>query len=311
MSSRPQPQSDTETPPSTDSRTTETPAELANLMASHLLVTPPEPTDRILIPGANAGELRDAVTAHCTDHEYASPTCVSTSVTSEGGSNDTDFLLNPPEGEFEYIIANPPRSIFNAISPDTRQQYSDADYATFEGRPKLSKLFFEQALRCLAPGGTLVFLTPLTHFTDYESDSFRNLLRRHTVHNMFVLPSDSLSERSEPPVLTVLSKPESGAKTSPDEFSSIRIELLQEPTIAQISDADQSSGTIFEDYTDLFRRAREDVLRRESQESASLERNPFDYPEVWPPYTEPIPAPTSPGSDSGSEENNQSSFDSF
>ena len=72
MSSRPQPQSDTETPPSTDSRTTETPAELANLMASHLLVTPPEPTDRILIPGANAGELRDAVTAHCTDHEYAS-----------------------------------------------------------------------------------------------------------------------------------------------------------------------------------------------------------------------------------------------
>jgi len=107
MSSRPQPQSDTETPPSTDSPNHRNPCRTRESHGESPSCNSPEPTDRILIPGANAGELRDAVTAHCTDHEYASPTCVSTSVTSEGGSNDTDFLLNPPEGEFEYIIANP------------------------------------------------------------------------------------------------------------------------------------------------------------------------------------------------------------
>jgi len=99
----------------------------------------------------------------------------------------TDFLLDPPDGEFDYIIANPPYSRYKAIDADKRDQYRE-EFRTATGQFPLYMPFVEQMQRLLADDGHLVFLAPVGYLLSPHASTFRKELRRDTLQSFMQLP---------------------------------------------------------------------------------------------------------------------------
>ncbi len=68
-----------------------------------------------------------------------------------------DFFAYPPEARFDTIIGNPPYVRYRDILPDTQARLSTK---LFDRRSNLYLFFIEKAVRHLAPGGELIFITP-------------------------------------------------------------------------------------------------------------------------------------------------------
>jgi adenine-specific DNA-methyltransferase len=75
-----------------------------------------------------------------------------------------DFVLDPPRGPFEAIVANPPYIRHHRLSPEQkaklREFCASLLHRILDGRAGLHIYFLLRALQLLAPGGRLAFLLP-------------------------------------------------------------------------------------------------------------------------------------------------------
>ena len=73
------------------------------------------------------------------------------------GIAPADFFDLPESAKFATVVGNPPYVRHRDIAPDTRRKL---DMALFDRRANLYLFFIAKALRHLAPGGELIFITP-------------------------------------------------------------------------------------------------------------------------------------------------------
>jgi adenine-specific DNA-methyltransferase len=73
------------------------------------------------------------------------------------GARNIDFFAYPEREKFATVIGNPPYVRFQDVPPHTRKLLRQDG---FDGRSNLYLFFIEKAVRHLAPGGELIFITP-------------------------------------------------------------------------------------------------------------------------------------------------------
>lgn len=118
--------------------------------------------------------------------------------------HEADFLLDPPAGPFDHVVANPPYVRYRSIDPDRRDAYRER-VTVATGQFDLYYCFFEQALRLLRPGGTLTFLTPIRYLTLGNAAALRSRLRQHHVGHVYLMP-EGIFDETVTTVITSLRK---------------------------------------------------------------------------------------------------------
>ena len=77
---------------------------------------------------------------------------------------ERDFILDPPEGHFDGIVANPPYIRHHRLPPERKRLLKELSRRilghAIDGRAGLHIYFLIQALNLLSPGGRLAFLLP-------------------------------------------------------------------------------------------------------------------------------------------------------
>jgi SAM-dependent methyltransferase len=99
----------------------------------------------------------------------------------------TDFLRNPPDGPFNYIVANPPYLAYKDIPDADRDAYREP-FDVAQGQFDLYMPFVEQMLDLLAPDGLLAFLAPVRYLTLPLVQPLRQLLRQYRVATPMLVP---------------------------------------------------------------------------------------------------------------------------
>lgn len=230
----------------------ETPAALADWLASEVLLTEWDSNDRILYPGAGCGNIAAAVHRRCSVRGYTPPEAVfvernpdhisaledrfvGTDATHNHGVppasdvsrrthqanrkpiqdapvdtdvtiHNRDFLKDPPEGSFEFIVSNPPYTAYDQVAKEDRELYNEC-FETATGKYGLFAPFVEQMLDLLAPNGVLVFLAPVQWLTTSSSESLRNLIRRHYPVTPFMVPECAFPDVQVETTLNIVGRP--------------------------------------------------------------------------------------------------------
>ncbi len=194
-----------------------TPRETVDMMVE-LLFRPrtPRPDNTVLDPGCGTGEFIDGILRWCERRGIAPPRI--TGVESDPRHlpvlrakygrrravhvEYADFLADG-RAKYDFIVGNPPYVAITGLSADEKAQYR-ANYATARGRFDLYLLFFEKALRSLAPGGRLVFITPEKYLYVETAGPLRDLLARCHVEGILLLREDTFGQLVTYPTVTVL-----------------------------------------------------------------------------------------------------------
>jgi SAM-dependent methyltransferase len=113
-----------------------------------------------------------------------------------------DFL-QPAARRYDYVVGNPPYVSILGLTPAERQRYRGG-YSTATGRFDLYTLFFEQALRLLAPRGRLVFITPEKYLYVETARPLRQLLLQHHVEELHFTTEDTFAGRVTYPLVTTV-----------------------------------------------------------------------------------------------------------
>jgi SAM-dependent methyltransferase len=151
-----------------------TPKNLAEDVVQGLLEpNPPSSGDRILYPGIGTAPFAVATKRLCERNDWSLPEGVGveldpahvTTAREQGLSHvsieERDFLDSEMRSAdaFDYVVGNPPYIPIEKIDNENKPRFRE-QFDTATGRFDLYLLFFEQALRLLAPGGRLSFVTP-------------------------------------------------------------------------------------------------------------------------------------------------------
>jgi hypothetical protein len=194
-----------------------TPPETVEAMVELLFRDrPPRPDDSVLDPGCGTGEFIDGIVRWCARQRIALPRI--TGVESDPRHlpvlhakyerlpivhiQHTDFLTDD-RTTYDFIVGNPPYVAITGLSKSEKARYR-ARYATARGRFDLYLLFFEQALRNLAPRGRLVFITPEKYLYVETAGALRGLLARHHLEEIRLVPEDTFGELVTYPTITVV-----------------------------------------------------------------------------------------------------------
>jgi len=195
----------------------QTPAETVDVMVDLLFrERPPGPDDTVLDPGCGTGEFIDGVIRWCERRRLALP-CI-TGVESDPRHlpvllakyrrlhavriEHADFLTDR-RTTYDFIIGNPPYVPITGLSESEKTRYR-ARYATARGRFDLYLLFFEQALRSLAPGGRLVFITPEKYLYVETAGPLREMLAHYHLEQIRLVCEDTFGELVTYPMITTL-----------------------------------------------------------------------------------------------------------
>ncbi len=178
--------------------------------------------DAILDPGCGTGEFIDGVIRWCRSRRVAIPH--TTGVESDPRHlpalrakyerqgavriEHADFLVDGRTA-YTYIVGNPPYVPITALSEVEKTRFR-AEYATAHGRFDLYLLFFEQALRRLAPNGRLVFITPEKYLYVESAGPLREMLARLHVEEIRLAREDTFGDLVTYPMITVLANAPSG-----------------------------------------------------------------------------------------------------
>ncbi|WP_436348868.1 Eco57I restriction-modification methylase domain-containing protein [Natronorubrum sp. FCH18a] len=179
---------------------------------------------RILLPGLGTGRLFDAVQRYCTSGEgwspcrsfdYPAPECVGVETdpkrleefhashpNAEIDVHHADFLLDPPDGQFDWVLSNPPFVRYRALESETRDQYRE-QFRTAVDQFDLFVPFFEQALRVLKPGGWLTFFFPISALCAPMFESLRWEIRSQFVEPIWYLPPETFDATVETVLISV------------------------------------------------------------------------------------------------------------
>lgn len=180
-----------------------TPTHLVDKMVGRLFADrPPSQHSRVLDPGCGTGAFIEGVLRWCDKNENEVPVIVgiesdprhAREALKKFGLHPNveiriqDFL-DAPHGKFDYVIGNPPYVSITQLSPTERTRYRRR-FSSARGRFDLYLLFFEQALRCLEPGGRLVFVTPEKFTYVHTAGPLRRVLSSTWVEEIELLPED-------------------------------------------------------------------------------------------------------------------------
>jgi adenine-specific DNA-methyltransferase len=177
----------------------------------------PRADNAVLDPGCGTGEFIDGVIRWCQQQRLALPRI--TGVESDPRHlpalrvkydrlrairiEHADFLADARTA-YDYIVGNPPYVPITGLSEAEKARYR-ARYATARGRFDLYLLFFEEALRRLAPGGRLVFITPEKYLYVETAGPLRELLARRHVEEIRLVREDTFGDLVTYPTITVVS----------------------------------------------------------------------------------------------------------
>lgn len=194
-----------------------TPAALVDAMAERLFAAaPPRAEALVLDPGCGEGVFIEGVLRWCRRHSAPVPRIVGVEMHPgraaearsrfSGDSNvqihEADFLSGDGEPA-DFVIGNPPYVPITGLSEEEKARYRER-FTVASGRFDLYGLFFEQALRRLAPGGRLVFVTPEKFLTTASASPLRTLLARNAVRDVVLLPEDTFPGVVTYPAVTVI-----------------------------------------------------------------------------------------------------------
>ena len=176
----------------------------------------PRTDNAVLDPGCGTGAFIDGVIRWCLRRRLALPRI--TGVEADPRQLPTlrakyehlpavriehaDFLANG-RTVYDYIVGNPPYVPITGLSESEKARYR-AGYATARGRFDLYLLFFEQALRQLAPGGRLVFITPEKYLYVDAAGPLRDLLARLHVKEIRLVREDTFGQLVTYPTITLI-----------------------------------------------------------------------------------------------------------
>jgi hypothetical protein len=204
-----------------------TPAPVADLAAGHVFgVTRPSEVEdggRLLLPGLGTGNLYAAVRRYCTEgqnwnhpsFDYPLPSCVGVENDPERIAEfreqrstdaievrEADFLLDPPDGRFDWALANPPYTRYKRIDEDRRAVYRDR-FTTATGQFPLYAPFVEQLLDLVKPDGSVTVILPITALTTDATAPLRRLLERQERGHVLLLPESTFDRTVRTVMLTV------------------------------------------------------------------------------------------------------------
>jgi SAM-dependent methyltransferase len=173
-------------------------------------------TDVVLDPGCGTGEFIDGVIRWCKMHHRSLPRIVGVeqdprhlgvlrekySLLGAVKIEHADFLARRSD-HFDFIVGNPPYVAITSLSEREKSQYRRY-YATARGRFDLYLLFFEQALRCLAPGGRLAFITPEKYLYVETARPLRAMMSRVHIEEIRFANEDTFTDLVTYPTITML-----------------------------------------------------------------------------------------------------------
>lgn len=183
----------------------------------------PGADNTVLDPGCGTGEFVDGVIRWCQKRQCTLPRIV-------GIESDPRHLpvlrakyerlravriehsdfLEAGGRVYDYIVGNPPYVPITELSEAEKTRYR-ARYASARGRFDLYLLFFEQALRRLAPGGRLVFITPEKYLFVETAGPLRDLLARLHIDEIRLVREDTFGELVTYPTITVVDQAPPGS----------------------------------------------------------------------------------------------------
>ena len=196
-----------------------TPDVIVDLMVGKLFSgKPPTEDSTLLDPGCGPGAFIAGVIRWCTRNGSVLPKIVG--FENEPGRHAEaserfrdvravtvlrqDFLA-PCKGAFDYVIGNPPYVPITELSKSEKLKFRGR-FATARGRFDLYLLFFEQALRLLAPSGRLVFVTPEKFLYVKTAESLRRILATHYVREIEFINEETFGELVTYPTITTVDK---------------------------------------------------------------------------------------------------------
>ncbi|MCC6318028.1 MAG: Eco57I restriction-modification methylase domain-containing protein [Gemmatimonadaceae bacterium] len=203
-----------------------TPAGIVDRLVEKLMAGVSDPRDlRVLDPGCGEGEFIEGLLRYCERHRLSRPRIVGieldpgrASVARQRFSNvseveirEADFLV-PSTERFELIVGNPPYVSILELSQVERSHFRHA-YESARGRFDLYVLFFEQAMRMLATGGRLVFITPEKYLYVESARGLRKLLLSRHVSELHFADESTFGALVTYPLVTTVSAEGSLAPT--------------------------------------------------------------------------------------------------
>lgn len=243
-----------------------TPSPLVDDMVGRLFAeTPPRAQALVLDPGCGEGVFIDGVLRWCRRHGVAVPRIVGVEMhpgrAAEARSRfadvpeveirEADFLLGDGEPA-DFVIGNPPYVPITGLTTAEKARYRER-FAVASGRFDLYGLFFEQALRCLAPDGRLVFVTPEKYLSTDSAQPLRSLLSACAVREIGLLPEDVFPGVVTYPAVTVVDggAPRSATRVTRRDGAVRTVSFSADgaPVHAHLSDAGAGthSGLVLED----------------------------------------------------------------
>jgi SAM-dependent methyltransferase len=194
-----------------------TPRRTVDLMVEQLFrARQPNQSDTLLDPGCGTGQFIDGIIRWCADRRRPLPRITGIEWDAQLFAflrakyervrsvriEHRDFLARP-RSSYDFIVGNPPYVPITGLSEDEKTRYR-AEFASARGRFDLYLLFFEQAVRSLAPGGQLVLITPEKYLYVHTAGPLRELLARHHVQEVRLVSEDTFGDLVTYPTITVL-----------------------------------------------------------------------------------------------------------
>lgn len=203
-----------------------TPPAIVDYMADRLFRgRPPRATDNILDAGCGTGAFISGIHRWCKRALCELPRIVGVELDPIRASQtrarfgspsveirQCDFLTATIE-PFDFIIGNPPYVSILRLSESEKHDYRTA-YEVAHGRFDLYLLFFERALKCLKPGGRMVFITPEKFLYVESAAPLRRLLARVQIEEIDFVDEQIFDGLVAYPTITILANRPAAEPTS-------------------------------------------------------------------------------------------------
>lgn len=200
-----------------------TPDKIVDFMVGKLFADrPPTASSTVLDPGCGPGAFIGGVLRWCRQNQIEAPRIVGyenePNRYAEAQANygllpsvslhQQDFLRCRSD-QFDYVIGNPPYVPITGLSVSEKTAFR-RQFISARGRFDLYLLFFEQALRFLAPRGRLVFITPEKFLYVRTAEPFRRLIGKYQVKEIELVSEETFGKLITYPTITTIDKVSSG-----------------------------------------------------------------------------------------------------